>query len=85
MRRVRQLLYLTAILVFTSTCTSGGGGGIGGCEAWSGWTKVGTTCKGRFVCFGRGQRGTYDVEERSRQCRNGIQKVRRERFSHCGC
>jgi hypothetical protein len=82
MNRVWRCVSILALLISTTMCTSGGGGG---CTAWSEWQNVGTTCDSRFLCFGKSQRGTYYLEERSRQCNNGIQKITRRNFSHCGC
>lgn len=84
MKRVVRLIFLLLLPVIIATCSSGSGSGSG-CEPWSGWTRVDTVCKPRFWCFGSGQKGRYAVEERSRQCSGGIQKVQRDRFLSCGC
>jgi hypothetical protein len=84
MKSTWRCIFVLALLLSTSMCASGGNGG-GGCEAWSAWTKVGTTCDNRFWCFGKSQKGTYDLEEKTRQCPKGIQRLTRKNFNHCGC
>lgn len=85
---MQKMLCLVLLLVIFKSCGGGGNSNSGGprCEAWSEWHKTGATeCKGRFTCFGKGQKATYDVEEKTRQCRNGTQALKRERFRKCGC
>jgi hypothetical protein len=54
------------------------------CDSWGSWTETSRTCKQGLFCFGSGQRKTVIYEQRTRQCRNGIQLQKRSR-SHCGC
>jgi|GEM_PF-5251127 len=87
---MQKMLCLVLLLVIFKSCGGGGGGNSnsGGphCGAWSGWHKTGATeCKGRPTCVSKGLMGTYDVEEKTRQCRNGTQALKRERFRKCGC
>jgi hypothetical protein len=84
MKRIWRGVLISALLLSTAMCASGGGG-IGGCGAWSGWRHTGTTCNNAFWCFGKSQKGTYNVEEKTRECNNGIQRMTRNNFDHCGC
>ena len=56
-----------------------------GCGSWSAWQDTGTSCDPRFICFGKGQQATYRLQERTRQCNNGIRRQTRKCFIDCGC
>lgn len=54
------------------------------CDDWGSWVETSKECKQGMFCFGSNQRKTVIHLERSRQCRNGIQKQSKSR-SVCGC
>lgn len=57
----------------------------GRCGNWSGWQRVSTCCTSRFQCLRFAQKGTVEIQQRQRQCRNGIQTITRREFIGCGC
>ncbi|MEI6408920.1 MAG: hypothetical protein WCR52_06035 [Bacteroidota bacterium] len=58
---------------------------IFGCGSWSSWTVYSTSCDPVFGCWLKGQQAYFNLEEKTRQCRNGIQRRTRKCKVHCGC